>query len=52
MQRRTLPNQKLDHFSEQKDLGVIKAAYLKFHEYICTKIKKENTVAGLNRRSF
>ena len=48
----TLHRQGLDHVSEQKDLGVILDAELKFDELISVKVKKANTIAGLIYRSF
>ena len=38
--------------TEQKDLGVILDAKLKFEEHISVKVKKANAIAGLIRRTF
>ena len=51
-QRYTLHQQELEHVFEQRDLGVILDADLKFAEHISAKIKKANTLIGLIRRSF
>ena len=49
----TLHRQELEHVFEQKDLGVILDAELKFDEHISVKVKKEaNAIAGLIRRTF
>ena len=48
----TLHRQELEHAFEQKDLGVILDAELKFDEDITVKVKKENAIAGLIRRTF
>ena len=47
-----LHRQELEHVFEQKDLGVILDAELKFDEHITVKVKKENAIAGFIRRNF
>ena len=47
-----LHRQELEHVFEQKDLGVILDAELKFDEHISVKVKKANAIAGLIRRTF
>ena len=44
--------QELEHVFEQKDLGVILHAELKFDEHLPVKVKKANAIAGLIRRTF
>ena len=44
--------QELEHVFEQKDLGVILHAELKFDEHLPAKVKKANAIAGLIRRTF
>ena len=48
----TLHRQELEHVFEQKDLGVILNAELKFDEHISVIVKKANATAGLIRRTF
>ena len=49
----TLHRQELEHVFEQKDLGVILDAELKFDEHISVKVNKEaNAIAGLIGRTF
>ena len=48
----TLHRQELEHIFEQKDLGVILDAKLKFDEHISVKVKKANIIAGLIRSAF
>ena len=48
----TLHRQELEYVFEQKDLGVILDAELKFDEHISVKVKKANAIAGLIRRIF
>ena len=48
----TLHRQELEHVFEQKDLGVILDAELKFDKYISVKVKKANAIAELIRRTF
>ena len=48
----TFQRQELEHVFEQKDLGVILNAELKFDEHISAKVKKANAIAGLIRRTF
>ena len=47
-----LHRQELEHVFEQKDLGVILDAELKFDEHTSAKVKKANAIAGLIRRTF
>ena len=51
-EKHTLHRQELEHVFEQKDLGVILDAELKFDENISVKVKKANAIAGLIRRTF
>ena len=48
----TLHRQELEHVFEQKDLGVISDADLKFDEHISVRVKKANAITGLIRRTF
>ena len=48
----TFHQQELEHVFEQKDLGVILDAELKFDEHLPVKVKKANAMAGLIRRTF
>ena len=48
----TFHRQELEHVFEQKDLGVILDAELKFDKHISVKVKKANAIAGLIRRTF
>jgi len=51
-ERYRLGETELEHVFEEKDLGVIFDAEMKFEQHINTKIKKANSMAGLIRRSF
>ena len=51
-QRYKISNQELDHVFEEKDLGVIIDADLKFEEHISSKVNKANALVGLIRRTF
>ena len=51
-QRYKLSNQELEHVFEEKDLGVIIDADLKFEEHISSKVNKANALVGLIRRTF
>ena len=48
----TLHRQELEHVFEQKDLGIILDAELKFDEHISVKVKKANTISRLIRGTF
>ena len=48
----TLHRQELEHVFQQKDLGVILDAELKFDEHISVEVKTANAIAGLIRRTF
>ena len=48
----TLHRQELEHVFEQKDLGDILDAEIKFDENILVKVKKANAIAGLICRTF
>ena len=48
----TLHRQELEHVFEQKDLGIILDTELKFDEHITVKVKKENAITRLIRRTF
>ena len=52
IEKYTLNRQELQHVFEQKDLGVILDAELKFDEHTSAKVKKANAIAGLIRRTF
>ena len=51
-QKYTLHRQELEHVFEQKDLGIILYAELKFDEHISVKVKKVSAIAGLIRITF
>ena len=51
-QRYRLSNQELDHVFEEKDLGVIVDADLRFEEHISSKVNKANALVGLIHRTF
>ena len=51
-QKYTLHRQELEYVFEQKDLGVILYAELKFDEHISVKVKKASAIAGLIRITF
>ena len=42
----------LEHVFQEKDFGIIIDSELTFEEHIMEKVKKENSLAGLIRRSF
>ena len=48
----TLHRQELEHVFEQKELGVILNAELKFDEHISVKVKKANAIVVLIHRTF
>ena len=48
----TLHRQELEHVFEQRDLGVILDAELKFNENISVKVMKANAMIGSIRKTF
>ena len=48
----TFHRQELEHVFEQKNLGLILDAELKYDEHISVKVKKVNAIAGLICRTF
>ena len=51
-ERYKICDKELEHFFEQKDLGVIIDSELRFEEHISAKIRVANAIVGLIRRSF
>ena len=52
IEKYTLHRLELEHFFEQKDLGIILDVELKFDEHISMEVRKENAIAGLIRRTI
>ena len=48
----SLCGEELDHVFEEKDLGIIIDADLKFEEHMASKVNKANAIMGLIRRTF
>ena len=47
-----IEDKEIEHAFEEKDLGVMIDSQLTFKDHIAPKVKKENMMAGLIRRSF